>query len=77
MEVMIMNKQEKLSLLEEIMDMEEGTLKESTILADLDEWDSMSRLSVIVMMSDEFGKTITGEDVKKYITVKDILDQMD
>lgn len=72
-----MNKQEKLSLLEEIMDMEEGTLKESTILADLDEWDSMSRLSVIVMMSDEFGKTITGEDVKKYVTVRDILDQMD
>ena len=71
-----MNKQEKLSLLEEIMDMEEGTLKESTILADLDEWDSMSRLSVIVMMSDEFGKTITGDDVKQYITVKDILNQM-
>ena len=71
-----MNKQEKISLLEEIMDMEEGTLKEDTVLSDLDEWDSMSRLSVIVMMSDEFGKTISGEDVKKFVTVNDILEQM-
>lgn len=71
-----MNKQEKISLLEEIMDMEEGTLKEDIVLSDLDEWDSMSRLSVIVMMSDEFGKTISGEDVKKFVTVNDILEQM-
>ena len=71
-----MNKQEKITLLEEIMDLEEGTLKEDTVLSELDEWDSMSRLSVIVMMSDEFGKTITGEDVKQYVTVNDILEQM-
>ena len=71
-----MNKQEKIALLEEIMDMEEGTLKENIVLSDLDEWDSMSRLSVIVMMSDEFGKTISGEDVKKFVTVNDILEQM-
>ena len=67
---------EKLALLEETLDVEAGSLKEDTLLDSLEEWDSMSRLSVIVMMDDEFSKTISGEQVRGYKTVKDILDAM-
>lgn len=72
-----MTLREKIELLEETMDVEEGTLAEDTVLTDLDEWDSMTKLSIIVMMDDEFNKTIKADDIKKFITVKDILDCME
>lgn len=40
-----------------------------TVLADLPEWDSLAALGVIVMFDVEFGKTITGDDLKGCPTV--------
>lgn len=72
-----MTNQEKIKLLEEIMDLEESTLKEDTLLADIDEWDSISLLSFIAMMDDEFGKIVKGKDVKEKQYVKELLDMME
>lgn len=71
-----MSIQEKLTLLEDLFEMEEGTLEPSQVLDELDEWDSMTKLSLIVMMDDECGKSLKGEDIKKFNTVQDILDFM-
>ncbi|MED3781061.1 phosphopantetheine-binding protein [Heyndrickxia sporothermodurans] len=68
---------EKLALLEDTFEIEEGELKEDSKLSELEEWDSMTKLSLIVLMEDEFGKKITGEQIKSFITVKDILDFME
>lgn len=67
---------EKLSLLEETMEMDEGTLKADMDLSDVDEYDSMSKLSIIVMLQDEFGVKITSEQIRAFVKVKDILDVM-
>lgn len=67
----------KLAMIEEIMDLDEGTLTPATVLEDLEEWDSMAKLSVMVMMDDEFGKVLTGDAVRALKTVQDILDFMD
>ena len=72
-----MDKQKKLSLLEDLFEMDEGTLEAETVLADLEEWDSIAKLSLIVMVDDECGKTLTNDDFKKFNTVQDILDYMD
>ena len=45
-------------------------------LDDVDEYDSITKLSLIVMFEDEFGKKLTGADIKGFITVQDILDFM-
>ena len=37
----------------------------------------MTRLSLIVLMDDEFDKKLTGDQIKKFVTVKDILDFME
>lgn len=66
-----MSKEEKLELLAETLDVEEIT--EETVLNDLDNWDSMTKLSLIVMFDDEFGKKITSDDIKSFVTVEDIL----
>ncbi|MFT4326883.1 MAG: phosphopantetheine-binding protein [Candidatus Woesearchaeota archaeon] len=72
-----MTKQEKLELLEETFELEEGELKEDMNLSEIESWDSMTRLSLIVLMDDEFDKKLTGDQIKKFVTVKDILDFME
>ena len=72
-----MNMQEKLTALEECMDLDEGTLQPDMKLEDIEEWDSLAALSYVVLMGDEFGKTIRAEQIRGFKTVQDILDTME
>ena len=67
---------EKLGLLEDMLEIDEGTLEPTMELDDLENWDSMAKLSLIVLMDDEFGKTLVSDDIKSFKTIKDILDYM-
>lgn len=68
---------EKLQLLEDLLELESGSLKPTDNLSEIEEYDSMSKLSLIVMMDEEFSKKLTGEQILKFITVQDILDFME
>jgi len=68
--------QEKLAALEEIMELDNGTLTPQMLLDDVDEWDSMSALSFVVLMKDEFDKTVTGQQIRALQTIQDILNVM-
>lgn len=54
----------------------EGLLSVDMMLSDLEEWDSMSKLALIVMMEDEFGKKLNGDMIRGLESVQDILDLM-
>lgn len=71
-----MTEQEKITLIEETLELDEGTLSADTVLSDVEEYDSMAKLSLIVMMDDEFGVKLTGEMIKGFETVADILKLM-
>lgn len=66
----------KLQLLEEMWDMDPGSLNPETVLEEIEEWDSMSKLSLIIMIDEQFGKVITGNDIQALKTVEDILNIM-
>ena len=68
---------EKLAIIEDIMEVDEGSLTEETVLNDLDEWDSITRLSLLIYYEEEQGKKLTGEDLKAFTTVKDLTDLID
>lgn len=72
-----MTQKEKIALLEDMLELDGGTLKPETILASIDEYDSMAKLSLIVLMDDEFSKKLTGEQIREFNTVQDILEFMD
>lgn len=72
-----MTDQEKIALLEDTFDMKKGTLKAELNLATLKRWDSMTKLSLVVLMDDEFGKVLKPSQIKGFIKVKDILDFME
>jgi len=68
-----MTNHEKISLIEETLEIENGTLTPETILAEVDEYDSMAKLSLIVLCDEQFGKKLTGEQIRSFKTVGDIL----
>ena len=72
-----MTMEEKMELLAETLDVDTEDISTETVLSDMPEWDSMTKLSLIVMFDDEFGKKITSTDIKKFVTVQDILNVMD
>lgn len=45
-----------------------------TVYKDLDEWSSLSALSIIAMCDEEYGVKITGDDIKTSSTVEDLFD---
>ena len=47
-------------------------IQADTELAGLPEWDSLAALGVIVMFDMEYGKTITGSDLKNCKTIGDL-----
>jgi acyl carrier protein len=71
-----MTNQEKITLLEETLEIDGGTLTENTALSEIAEYDSMAKLTLIVLFDDEFNKKLTGEQIRSFVTVKDILDFM-
>lgn len=72
-----MSVQEKIKLLEDMFGVDEGTLTEDTLLENVDEWNSLAYLSLVVLVSDEFGKKLLSSEVKKFKTVRDILENME
>ncbi len=68
-----MTEREKIALLEDMLELEEGDLSMDTELDDIDEYDSMAKLSLIVLMEDEFGIKLTGDVIKNFQTVSDIV----
>ena len=68
-----MTQEEKLALLEDMLEMETGSLTPEMELTSINEYDSMAKLSLIVLMDDEFNKKLTGEKIREFKTVGDIL----
>lgn len=72
-----MTHHEKISLLEEMLELDEGILNEDTALAGIEQWDSMAALSLIVLMDENFNKILTGAQIKEFKSIQDILDLME
>ena len=69
-----MTRKEKLNMIEDVLEVELGSLKESDLLSKISEYDSMSKLSLIVMCDEEFENKLSGEQIRQFKTVGDILD---
>lgn len=68
-----MTEREKLALLEDMLELDDGDLTMDMSLDEIDEYDSMAKLSLIVLMEDEFGIKLTGDVIKGFKTVGDIV----
>lgn len=72
-----MDKNKKIELLADLFEVEQSEIVEAIDLNNFEPWDSMSKLSLIVLMDDECGKKLTGEQIRSFKTIGDILAFMD
>lgn len=47
-------------------------IQATTVFRDLDEWSSLSALSILAMVDEEYDVTLKGEDMKAAQTVEDL-----
>lgn len=57
---------------EQFDDTDAADIQASTVFHDLDEWSSLTGMSVIALAKTEYGKTITGTELKACKTVEDV-----
>jgi len=72
-----MNKEEFLRQLEQMMEMDSGSLTGEEALTDLPEWDSLQILEFLVLVEERFCVVIDGVDVMEAKTVNDLLALVD
>lgn len=53
-------------------DTDADEIKATTVFHDLEEWSSLTGMGVIALAKTQYGKTITGKELKECITVEDV-----
>lgn len=68
-----MKRSEFLKALENIMELDDNTLKGNERLIDMRQWDSIAFLSVIAMLDETFGIIIQGDKLEQITNVADLV----
>ena len=71
-----MTQEEKLEALADALDCDVSNLKPKTALDTLG-WDSMAMLGIIAVAKTRFGKKISGDQIREFETVQDILSALE
>jgi len=68
------NQEKLLKLMEEIFeDIDTSSFALQTEFKNNDEWDSMTALSLITILDQEFGISISGEKIKELNTIEELI----
>lgn len=59
---------------EQFEDTDASKITADTDFTELDEWGSLTTISVIAMIKTEYDKDVTGSEIRKCETVKDLFD---
>ena len=61
---------------EQFDDTDASEIQENTKFHELDEWSSLVGMSLIAMVKTEYGRTITGKEIRECVTVRDLFDMI-
>lgn len=68
-----MTRAEFLAALEEMLELDAGTLPPDAPLDSLEAWDSLAVISFIALVDEHFDHVVAGEDLARARTVADLL----
>lgn len=68
-----MTKREFRRLLEDRLEIPEGSLRDDQTLAEIESWDSMAAVLFIALADEKLGLTIAANDIAKSKTINDLL----
>ncbi len=70
------NEEKRILLAEDVFDVDAADVTPEKVLEESDFWDSMSKLSLVSIFNERFGKMLDKEQIKTFVTVQDILNAM-
>jgi acyl carrier protein len=68
--------QQFIALIKESLEIEDREPKLEDAFKEYEEWDSLSQLTLIAELDDQFGVTITSEEMKDINTLEELLEQV-
>ena len=68
-----MTRQEFIAKLEELVEVDSGTLTGATPLKDIERWDSFAVVGFIAMVDENMGFTPSPRDIAKSKTIEDLI----
>ena len=63
-----------IEIFQDILDVKKGTVSLKTTSSDIDQWDSVATVNIIVALEDEFRIKFKLEDIQTLETVQDFVD---
>tara|TARA_Y100000389_G_scaffold178739_1_gene192169 strand:- start:1963 stop:2193 length:231 start_codon:yes stop_codon:yes gene_type:complete len=63
-----------IEIFQDILDVKKGKINLNSTSADIDEWDSVATVNIIVALEDEFGIKFKLEDIQEVKSVQDFVD---
>jgi acyl carrier protein len=62
-----------IEIFEDILDVKKGTVSLETTSSDIDQWDSVATVNIIVALEEEFGIKFKLKDIQTVKTVQDFV----
>lgn len=72
-----MNLKEFTKEFEEILMVESGTINQDTLLSELEDWDSLTKVALEVVVEENFDLKLSFETINKFETFSDIVDVLE
>ena len=63
-----------IEIFQDILDVKKGTVSLKTTSSDIDQWDSVATVNIIVALEDEFGIKFKLKDIQTVKTVQDFVE---
>ena len=63
-----------IEIFQDILDVKKGTVSLKTTSSDIDQWDSVATVNIIVALEEEFGIKFKLEDIQTVKTVQDFVE---
>jgi len=63
-----------IEIFQDILDVKKGTVSLKTTFSEIDQWDSVATVNIIVALEEEFGIKFKLEDIQTLETVQDFVD---
>ena len=63
-----------IEIFQDILDVKKGTVSLKTASSDIDQWDSVATVNIIVALEEEFGIKFKLEDIQTVETVQDFVE---
>ena len=72
-----MTREEKIEIIADILEVDTDEVSEEMLLDEFETWDSVAVLSVIAMMDEKFGKFPHASEIRQYVKVEDLMNNME